>query len=71
MQGKRALKKDAARRKPSEVKSQIEVLAKMLSEIAFIVIVVATVLSTPAQCTGYDHGWKEPCVGKDFKGIRL
>ena len=27
VQGKRALKKDAARRKPSEVKSQIEVLA--------------------------------------------
>ena len=46
----------------------------MLSDIAIIVFDVATALSTPTQYieyTGYDHGWKEPCVGKDFKGIRL
>ena len=43
----------------------------MLSDIAIIVFDVATALSTPTQHTGYDHGWKEPCVGKDFKGIRL
>ena len=66
VQGKRALKKDAARRKPSEVKSQIEVLAKMLSDFAIKVKV-----NPPTQYTGYDHGWKEPCVGKDFKGIRV
>ena len=46
----------------------------MLSDFAIIVVVVATALSTPTQYieyTGYDHGRKEPCVGKDFKGIRL